>query len=101
MRIVVLFNLKDGADPDAYEQWAKTTDIPAVNALGSVDDFSVLKTTGLLGSDQAAPYQYIETIDITAMDPFLEHVSTDTAQQIAAEFQSFADNPVFILTEQL
>lgn len=101
MRIVVLFNLKDGADADAYEKWAKTTDIPAVNALSSVENFSVLKSTGMLGSDGTAPFQYIETIDITAMDPFLEQVSTDAAQQIAAEFQAFADNPVFILTEKL
>ena len=101
MRIVVLFNLKQGADPLAYESWAKTTDIPAVNAMGSVADFSVFKATGLLGSEEASPYQYVETIDIEAMDPFLGDVSTDAAQQIAQEFQAFADNPLFIVTETL
>ena len=49
MRIVVLFNLKPGVDPAAYEEWARTTDIPGVRALGSCTDFQVYRTTGLLG----------------------------------------------------
>ncbi|MEP3050708.1 MAG: REDY-like protein HapK [Erythrobacter sp.] len=101
MRIVVLFNLKPGASADAYENWARSTDIPAVRAMNSVTDFQALKATSLLGSDGAVPYQYIETIDITAMDPFMADVSTETAQRIADEFQEFADNPTFILTERL
>ena len=40
-RIFALFNLKLGQDPAAYEAWARSTDIPAVRALGSVDDFQV------------------------------------------------------------
>jgi hypothetical protein len=101
MRIVVLFNLKADADVAAYENWAKTTDIPGVNAMGSVDDFSVYRTAGVLGSDAAAPYQYVEIIDIADMDAFGADVSTEAAQKVAAEFQQFADNPIFIMTEAL
>lgn len=101
MRIIVLFNLKAGADLDAYEKWAQTSDIPAVRAMKTASEFRVLKATGLLGSDAPSPYQYIETIDISAVEPFLEEASTDTAQKIAAEFQEFADQPMFILTEDL
>ena len=53
-RIFALFNLKLGQDPAAYEAWARSTDIPAVRALGSVDDFQVAKVEGLLGSDADA-----------------------------------------------
>ena len=101
MRIVVLFNLKADADVAAYENWAKTTDIPGVNAMGSVDDFSVYRTAGVLGSDAAAPYQYVEIIDIADMDAFGADVSTEAAQKVAAEFQQCADNPIFIMTEAL
>ncbi|MFN3590712.1 MAG: REDY-like protein HapK [Thermaurantiacus sp.] len=101
MRILVLFNLKPGIDPSAYENWARTTDVPGVRALGSVDDFRVYRTIGLLGSDAPAPYAYAEVIDIKGMDPFLADVSSDAVQKVAAEFQRFADSPLFILTEEV
>ncbi len=101
MLIVVLFNLKADAAPDAYENWAKSTDIPTVNALGSVSNFSVLRTTGLLGSEDAAPYQYVELLDVADMEQLGADVSTETMQRVAAEFQEFADNPQFMLTEPI
>lgn len=101
MRIVVLFNLKEGVDPAAYEAWARGSDIPGVNALSSVEKFTVHRATGLFGSDAASPYDYIEIIDIHAMDPFVAEISTDAFQKVAAAFGDFADTPQFILTEDL
>ena len=101
MMIVVLFNLKADVAADAYENWAKNTDIPTVNRLGSVHSFSVLRTTGLLGSDAAAPYQYVELLDVGDMEKLGEDVSSETMQRVAAEFGEFADNPQFMLTEPI
>lgn len=101
MRIIVLFNLKPGADAGAYEQWARTTDIPGVRALPSVRDFRVFRSKGLFGTDAKAPYDYIETIDIHGLDPFVADVTSDAVQRVAAEFQAFAENPLFILTDEL
>lgn len=102
MRIIVLFNLKDGVSVDEYENWAKTRDIPGVNALGSVDSFTVHKAAGVFGDDSAKPaYDYFEIIDITDMDAFVADISTEEFQAAAAPFQDYADNPQFILTEDL
>ena len=101
MRIVVLFNLKEGVDPADYEAWARGTDIPGVNALTSVHGFTVHKATGMFGSDATPPYQYVEIIDIVAMEPFVADVSDPEFQKVAAAFGDFADNPQFILTEDL
>ena len=101
MRIIVIFNLKDGVSAADYEAWAKKDDIPGVNRLGSVDKFTVHRATGLLGSDAASPYQYVEVLDITGMDPFIAEISTEEFQAMAAPFQDFADNPQFILTEDI
>jgi hypothetical protein len=101
MRIICLFNLKPGVDPVAYENWTRSGDIPTVNALGSVASFTVHKATGLFGSDAKPPYDYIEVIDITGMDAFVADVTTPDFQALAAPFQDFADNPTFILTEDL
>lgn len=97
--IVVLFNLKPGVSPSDYEQWAKSTDLPTVRKLGSVDDFSVLRTTGLLGTETPAPYQYVELLVVNDMEKLGGDVSSETMQRVASEFQQFADNPQFMLTE--
>ncbi|MEN3746573.1 REDY-like protein HapK [Sphingomonas sp. HF-S3] len=101
MRIIVLFNLKPGVDAAAYEAWAREADIPGVNALKSVERFSVHRTTGLFGSDAPAPYHYVEVIDIVALDPFVAEVSTEAFQKVAGAFADFADHPQFLLTEDL
>lgn len=101
MKIIVLFNLKPGVAVSDYEEWARTRDIPGVNALSSVSRFTVHRATGLFGSDAAAPYQYIEIIDITGMEPFVADISTPEFQAMAAPFQDYADAPQFILTEDL
>lgn len=101
MRIIVLFNLKPDIDPATYENWARTTDIPGVNGLPSVSDFQVHRATGILGSDAPPPYAYFEVIDITDMEAFGADASSEAVQKVAAQFQQFADNPQFILTETL
>ncbi|MCA0900874.1 REDY-like protein HapK [Microbulbifer agarilyticus] len=99
--IVVLFNLKPGVNPSDYEQWANTTDLPTVRDLASVNQFSVLRSTGLLGSDASSPYQYVELLEVNDMEKLGADVSSETMQRVAAEFQQFADNPQFILTEAI
>lgn len=101
MRIVCLFNLKPGVSVEAYETWARETDMPGVNALGSVAKFTTHRATGLFGSDAKSPYEYIEIIDIHNLDGFVADVSDPAFQAIAAPFRDFADNPQFILTEDL
>ncbi|OYY77660.1 MAG: REDY-like protein HapK [Sphingomonas sp. 28-62-20] len=101
MRIICLFNLKPGVDSASYETWARNGDIPAVNALGSVTSFTVHKATGLFGSDAKPPYDYVEVIDITGIDSFVADVTTPEFQALAAPFRDFADDPIFILTEDL
>ena len=99
--IVVLFNLKKDVDILAYEQWAKNTDLPSVNSLASIDKFEVFKSTGVLGSDACAPYQYVELISINDSDQFGADISSDSMQKVAAEFQTFADSPLFITLDQI
>ena len=100
-RIVALFNLKEGVTAQDYELWARSTDIPTVNGLRSIDGFSTHRATGLLAGEGEPPYQYIEIIDVNDMGVFGEDLSTPAMQQVAAEFQQFADNPCFILTQDL
>lgn len=99
--IIVLFNLKAGASVQDYEAWAKTTDAPTVRGLKSIAGFDVYKMTGLLMGAGKPPYQYCEIIEVKNMDDFGKDVASAAIQKIAGQFQGFADNPMFILTEKL
>lgn len=99
-RIIVLFNLKPGRVPADYEDWARRTDLPTVNALASIERFDLFKATGLLGSSAEPPFRYIEVLDIVDMDAFGADIATETMQKIAAEFQDWAD-PLFITTDRI
>lgn len=101
MRLFVVFNLKPGVDPAVYEAWAKSTDIPVVRSLGSVSGFEVFRSMGLLGSDAQPPYAYIETIDIHDDGAFGGDVSSPEMQEIAAQFQEFADTPQFMVMQDI
>ena len=98
--IVVLFNLHKGADVARYESWAREVDRPTVTRLKSVSSFDVLKSQGLLGGG-TSPYQYCEIIRVQDMKQFGADVGSAAMQAVAAQFQKFADNPLFILTEAL
>jgi hypothetical protein len=98
--IVVLFNLKPGVEASAYEAWARDRDLPNVNALPSVHGFRVLRSLGLLNG-AAAPYRYVELIELKSMQGFRAEVKSQVMQGVAQEFRQFADSPVFIVTEPL
>ncbi len=99
-KIIVLFNLKDSVSVEDYEVFARNTDLPIVNALPSVKKFEVLKAQGTF-SGGPSPYQYIEIIDVHALDQLGSDVSTEAMKKVAAQFQSMAENPQFIITEVL
>jgi hypothetical protein len=98
--IVVLFNLKAGVDAAEYEAWARGIDLPQVNALPSVRSFRVLRSSALLHG-AAAPYRYVELIEVDALDAFRGDARTEAMQAVAREFRQFADAPIFIVTQAL
>lgn len=99
--LVVLFNLKPDANAGDYENWARTTDLPIVRNLSSVDSFDAFKTAGVLGSDNPAPYAYVEVITVNDMETFGSEVGSETMRRVASEFQQFADGPIFMVAESL
>ena len=101
MRIIVLFNLKPGVSVEAYETWARGTDIPGVRALKSVSGYHVQRATGILGTDQASPYAYIEIIEIADMALFGEEAAGPVVQALGADMRNYADDPVFITSDEL
>ncbi len=99
--LIVLFNLKANKNHTDYEAWAQTSGLPSVNSLKSVDSCKILRSNGLMGSGVAAPFQYIEVIEVNSDDGFSSDFEGPIMQKISAQFCEFADSPIFILAKTL
>ena len=99
--LVVLFNLKSGVNSVAYEEWARTVDLPTVRRLTNCARYDVFKSIGRLGSDAPPPYQYVEFIELVDYDKFLMEIGETKMQEVAAQFHTFAEAPIFIHVDAL
>jgi len=99
--LIVLFNLKAGKSAAEYESWAKTVDLPTVNGLPSIERFKVYRAQSVLGATAAPPYQYTEVLEVRDMNALFADIGSPLMQKVAAEFQTFADNPTFVVSEDI
>jgi hypothetical protein len=98
--LIVLFNLKPGVSVAEYEKFALETDLPVVRKLPSVVSFEVYRSTGLLGGG-AAPYQYVEVIELHSIEQLGKETASATMRDVAAAFRKLADDPKFMVTESI
>lgn len=100
--LIVLFNLKEGVSAADYEAFAKDLDIPTVKSLQSISEFKVFKSQGIFGSDAISPYQYVEIIHFASIENLVLDMGNEPKMaEISAKFQEFANNPIFIVSEEI
>jgi len=99
--MMVLFNLKTATNKQAYEDWARGRDIPAVRSLPSVSAFNVHRTSDFSNPSEQTPYSYVEVIEITEMESFKNDIAQPAMQEVAKEFQRYADRPIFAVLEPI
>lgn len=99
--LIVLFNLKPEINEAKYLQWAKESDIPAVNKLSSILSFEVFKGISILGQDKPPLWDYFEVIHISSEDDFLNDIKSEQMQIIIKQFKAFTENSIFILTKKI
>ena len=99
--IIVLFNLRRGVKAAAYEKWVQKTDVPIAGGLKSMKNFSVFRAEGIFGSKAKPPYRYFEILDVKGIEALVGDIGKEPRMaKVAAEFQKFADKPIFIVTEK-
>lgn len=98
--LIVLFNLKDASRRADYETWAREVDLPRAGALESLDKFEVLKASGLL-TGGPSPFEVVETLRINDVTQLGADAGSAAMQRVSAQFQAFADKPIFIIAQAL
>ena len=99
--LIVLFNLKEGANETDYEKYAVEIDSPTIKRLSSHRDFKILKGLNLFGSEVASPYRYIEIMTISNFDELGADMQKEETQTMLKQFSAFADDPQLIVTKQI
>ena len=89
--MIVLVNLKQGVDPEDYERWILDFYAPAVRSLPSVEDWRDYRTSDLLGSNAATPYQYVVTLDVNDMEQLGRDMAGEEMQRLFSELHDLAD----------
>lgn len=99
--LIVLFNLKKGANVADYEAFAKNIDSPTIRSLNSNRSFTILKGLHLLGSDEPSPYQYIEIMEVTNFEELASDIKQSHIQNMLNKFMEFGEDPKLIVTQKV
>ena len=90
-KMIVLVNLKEGVGPGEYERWVVESYAPVAGNLPSVRDWHNHRVEGLLGSDAAAPYQYVVTLEVTDLEQLGLDVAGEQMRRLLAELHDLAE----------
>lgn len=96
--IIGLFDLKDGADPQEYERWAKMRYAPVVRSLPSIEGWRAMRASSVLGSNTAPPYRYFLVIEAD-LETLGRDLTDPRMQGLLDELHEFADPPTLVVTE--
>jgi hypothetical protein len=84
--------LKEGAQAAAYERWVQETDYRLARDVRCVAHYRVHRLAGPVEGEGAAPYDYIEVLDVTDIDEYRAALKNHPAiQQIIAEIGQYVD----------
>lgn len=101
MKILILFNLKDGVSAEQYEQWARASELAKVNSLKSVDQFEIYKSTGMLFSEEKPPFAYFELLDVNDIEHFSQDAGSAEMQSTVETFNQMTDSAIFLKADKL
>lgn len=100
--LFILYTLKQGVSPQAFEDWVITTDQPAMRSLARVQSFRTYRAERLLMGEGAPGISYIEAFAIPDLEGFTsEDMASETVQSVMGAFMGFADAPQFIVVSEI
>ena len=89
--MIVLVNLKEGVSPEDYERWILDSYAPAVKRLPSVADWRDYRVSGLLGSEEAPPYRYVVTLEVSDLEQLGRDMARQEMQRLFTELHGLAE----------
>ena len=89
--MIVLVNLKPGVNPEDYERWVLESYAPTARSLPSVGDWRNHRVGGLLGSQDAPPYRYVVTLEVSDLEGLGRDMGGEEMQRLIGELHELAN----------
>lgn len=99
--LLVLFDLRPGVDPAAFERHLVDVDLPALRRLECVDDVTLLRAGGLLGSDAPPPARYVEVVEVRDLERLVQDLATPERQDAAEALAPWVTPPTYLVCERV
>jgi REDY-like protein HapK len=88
-RVFFLNRLREGADPNEYEDWIRRVDYPVARAQDAIRSYTVTRIEGTLSGEGASPYDYLEVIEITDLGAYRALGELPEFQQLLQEWSEY------------
>jgi hypothetical protein len=88
-RVFFLNKLREGVDPQEYEDWIRRVDYPVARAQGAITAYTVTRIEGTLSGEGESPYDYLEVIEITDLDAYRALGELPEFQQLLQEWSQY------------
>ena len=89
--MIVLVRLREEVSPEDYERWVLESYASAVMGLPSVSDWRNHRVSGLLGSDEGPPYDYVVTLEVADLARLGEDMGGDRMRELFSELHGYAE----------
>lgn len=100
MKCFVAFRLKPGVTREAYEQWFREVNVPAIRRTTTVTGYRVWRVVGAM--DGESPFDVVEEMEITDREGFEGEL--DSVPEVAAMLTQWYERvaePVVVYAEEV
>ena len=95
-RVFFLNKLRDGVDPQEYEDWIQRVDYPVARAQSAITAYTVTRIEGTLSGEGESPYDYLEVIEITDLESYRALGTLPEFEQLLHEWSQYVAEAVLI-----
>lgn len=69
-RVLIFYRLKEGVDRDAFERRARAVEAVLAARSPEIVTYALTRVEQTLGGDTTAPYDYVETLEVTSLSAY-------------------------------
>jgi len=100
--LFILYTLKEGVTPDAFDAWVRTTDQSAMRSLTRVQEFRTYRAERLMMGEGAPGTAHVEAFAIPDLEAFVaEDMGGPSVQTVMGALMGFAEAPQFIVVSEV
>ena len=101
MPVVFFLNrLRPGVKGEDYERWVREVDYPTARSLDTIKSYVVARTASTLDG-AAAPYDYVERVEITDIDDYRNELADPKMGDFGQQWSGFVGESIAVFGDEI